>query len=151
MRWPQRTRLLKDADANPSPISLRIKEANEGKQARYRHWLFPAASGILIVNLSVLIFIRQRKRQELRSLVGLSEVAEGAPSGIGDLRRFWLRELQMATDNFSSKNLLGKGLADGTVVAVKRLRDGGGSNREAQFRTELEMISLAVHRTSFDS
>lgn len=61
----------------------------------------------------------------------------------------------MATNNFSSKNLIGKGgsgnvykgyLRDGTVVAVKRLRDGGAIAGEAQFQTEVEMISLAVHR-----
>ena len=32
------------------------------------------------------------------------------------------------------------------MVAVKRLKDVTGSAGELQFRTELEMISLAVHR-----
>ncbi|XP_010425100.1 PREDICTED: probable LRR receptor-like serine/threonine-protein kinase At2g23950 [Camelina sativa] len=56
---------------------------------------------------------------------------------------------------FSSKSILGDGgfgnvyrgkLGDGTVVAVKRLKDVNGTSRNSQFRTELEMISLAVHR-----
>ncbi|KAM7464408.1 hypothetical protein LguiA_032529 [Lonicera macranthoides] len=74
---------------------------------------------------------------------------------LGNLRRFQFRELQIATKNFSSKNILGKGgfgivykgyLQDGTVVAVKRLRDGNAIGGEVQFQTEVEMISLAVHR-----
>ncbi|XAR51591.1 Non-specific serine/threonine protein kinase [Bertholletia excelsa] len=74
---------------------------------------------------------------------------------LGNLRRFQLRELQLATDNFSSKNILGKGgfgvvykgfLRDGTAVAVKRLQDGSATGGERQFQTEVEMISLAVHR-----
>lgn len=74
---------------------------------------------------------------------------------LGNLRRFGFRELQIATNNFSSKNLLGKGgygnvykgvLGDSTVVAVKRLKDGGALGGEIQFQTEVEMISLAVHR-----
>lgn len=74
---------------------------------------------------------------------------------LGNLRRFTFRELQSATDSFSSKNILGAGgfgnvyrgkLGDGTMVAVKRLKDVTGTAGESQFRTELEMISLAVHR-----
>lgn len=74
---------------------------------------------------------------------------------LGNLRRFQFRELQIATENFSSKNILGKGgfgnvykghLQDGTVVAVKRLKDGNAAGGEIQFQTEVEMISLAVHR-----
>lgn len=74
---------------------------------------------------------------------------------LGNLKRFQFRELQIATDNFSSKNILGKGgfgnvykgyLQDGTVVAVKRLKDGNATGGEIQFQTEVEMISLAVHR-----
>ena len=74
---------------------------------------------------------------------------------LGNLRRFQFRELQIATNNFNSKNILGKGgfgnvykgiLSDGTVVAVKRLKDGNASRGEIQFQTEVEMISLAVHR-----
>lgn len=37
-------------------------------------------------------------------------------------------------------------LQDGTVVAVKRLKDGNAVGGEIQFQTEVEMISLAVHR-----
>ena len=71
------------------------------------------------------------------------------------MRRFQFKELQIATSNFSSKNLIGKGgfgnvykgrLQDGTVVAVKRLKDGNAIGGEIQFQTEVEMISLAVHR-----
>lgn len=74
---------------------------------------------------------------------------------LGNLRRFQFRELQVATKNFTTKNILGKGgfgivykgvLSDGTVVAVKRLRDGNTVGGEIQFQTEVEMISLAVHR-----
>ncbi|KAL6607017.1 hypothetical protein ACP70R_042670 [Stipagrostis hirtigluma subsp. patula] len=74
---------------------------------------------------------------------------------LGNVKRFQFRELQAATDNFSSKNILGKGgfgnvyrgqLPDGTLVAVKRLKDGNAAGGEAQFQTEVEMISLALHR-----
>lgn len=74
---------------------------------------------------------------------------------LGNLRKFQFRELQIATNNFSSKNLIGKGgfgnvyrgcLQDNTVVAVKRLKDGNAIGGEVQFQTEIEMISLAVHR-----
>ena len=74
---------------------------------------------------------------------------------LGNLRSFTFKELQLATDNFSSKNILGAGgfgnvyrgkLGDGTMIAVKRLKDVTGTAGESQFRTELELISLAVHR-----
>lgn len=75
---------------------------------------------------------------------------------LGQLKRFSLRELQVATDSFSKKNVIGRGafgkvykgrLVDGSLVAVKRLLDRvqvqGG---ELQFQTEVELISMAVHR-----
>ncbi|KAL7196703.1 hypothetical protein ACSBR1_036667 [Camellia fascicularis] len=74
---------------------------------------------------------------------------------LGNLKRFQFRELQSATKNFSSKSIIGKGgfgnvykryLQDGTVVVVKRLKDGNAVGGEIQFHTELKMISLAVHR-----
>ncbi|XP_009138189.2 BRASSINOSTEROID INSENSITIVE 1-associated receptor kinase 1 isoform X2 [Brassica rapa] len=74
---------------------------------------------------------------------------------LGQLKRFSLRELQVASDNFSNKNILGRGgfgkvykgrLADGTLVAVKRLKEERTQGGELQFQTEVEMISMAVHR-----
>ncbi|BAU01762.1 hypothetical protein VIGAN_11106400 [Vigna angularis var. angularis] len=72
---------------------------------------------------------------------------------LGNLKRFQFRELRISTHNFNSKNILGKGgfgnvykgvLPDGTLVAVKRLKDGNAIGGEIQFQTEVEMISLAV-------
>ncbi|THG07077.1 hypothetical protein TEA_023730 [Camellia sinensis var. sinensis] len=74
---------------------------------------------------------------------------------LGHLKRYTFKELRAATDHFNVKNILGKGgfgivykgsLNDGTTVAVKRLKDFNGVGGEIQFQTEVEMISLAVHR-----
>ena len=74
---------------------------------------------------------------------------------MGQLKRFSLRELQVATDNFSNRHILGRGgfgkvykgrLADGTLVAVKRLKEEITHGDELQFQTEVEIISMAVHR-----
>lgn len=100
----------------------------------------------------VLIWWRQKRNRELSYD---AEDKQNDEVSLGNLRKFQLRELQIATHNFSNKNILGKGgfghvykgtLHDGTCVAVKRLKDGGAAGGERQFQTEVEMISLAVHR-----
>ncbi|XP_074579135.1 putative LRR receptor-like serine/threonine-protein kinase At2g23950 [Curcuma longa] len=118
---------------------------------------------LLLLLVALLLFLCRRKRQKNQWVLGLSEreeegaAAAAAGAGLGNLRRFTLRELRTATENFSGRNVLGKGgfghvykgrLPDGTLVAVKRLRADavGSGSGEAQFRTEVEMISLAIHR-----
>lgn len=73
----------------------------------------------------------------------------------GQLKRFAYRELQIATDNFNEKNVLGQGgfgkvykgvLGDNTKVAVKRLTDYESPGGDAAFQREVEMISVAVHK-----
>ncbi|AQK90473.1 Protein NSP-INTERACTING KINASE 3 [Zea mays] len=74
---------------------------------------------------------------------------------LGHLKQYAFKELRAATNNFNSKNILGEGgygivykgyLRDGSVVAVKRLKDYNAVGGEIQFQTEVEVISLAVHR-----
>ncbi|XP_058084535.1 LRR receptor kinase BAK1 [Magnolia sinica] len=95
---------------------------------------------------------RRRKPQEHFFDVPAEEDPE---VHLGQLKRFSLRELQVATDSFSNKNILGRGgfgkvykgrLADGSLVAVKRLKEERTPGGELQFQTEVEMISMAVHR-----
>ncbi|WVZ92692.1 hypothetical protein U9M48_038738 [Paspalum notatum var. saurae] len=117
-----------------------------------------------LVLFAVSCFLWRRKRRHTAgpsSVLGilerggdLEDGGSGVVARLGNVRQFGLRELHAATDGFSAKNILGKGgfgnvyrgrLPDGTTVAVKRLKDPSASG-EAQFRTEVEMISLAVHR-----
>ena len=73
---------------------------------------------------------------------------------IGHLKRFSFRELQIATENFNPKIILGQGgygvvykgcLPNRSAVAVKRLKDPNFTG-EVQFQTEVEIIGLALHR-----
>ncbi|XP_030550581.1 protein NSP-INTERACTING KINASE 1-like isoform X1 [Rhodamnia argentea] len=107
---------------------------------------------LIILAFGILLWLRQRHNQPT-----FFDVKDGhhEETSLGNLRRFHFRELQIATNNFSSKNILGKGgfghvykgvLQDGTLIAVKRLKDANAVGGEIQFQTEIEMISLAVHR-----
>ncbi|PIN15966.1 Serine/threonine protein kinase [Handroanthus impetiginosus] len=110
-------------------------------------------SSIIVLALGFLFLRRNGKRQP--SILNITDVQEEDLVRLGNLRNFTFKELQRATDSFSAKNILGAGgfgdvyrgtLGDGTLVAVKRLKDLTGTTGISQFRMELEMISLAVHR-----
>ncbi|KAB5560710.1 hypothetical protein DKX38_005667 [Salix brachista] len=89
-----------------------------------------------------------------RWVLSLAIVQQDYEFDIGHLKRFSFRELQVATNNFSPKNILGQGgygvvykgcLPNKTFIAVKRLKDPNFTG-ELQFQTEVEMIGLALHR-----
>ncbi|XP_043708326.1 receptor-like cytosolic serine/threonine-protein kinase RBK2 isoform X2 [Telopea speciosissima] len=69
-------------------------------------------------------------------------------------RNFTLSELQIATNNFSSENLIGKGgyaevykgcLQNGQLIAIKRLTRGTSEERTAAFLSELGIIVHVNH------
>ncbi|XP_031115974.1 probable LRR receptor-like serine/threonine-protein kinase At5g10290 isoform X2 [Ipomoea triloba] len=109
---------------------------------------------VLIVGL-LLFFFRGRHKGYRREV--FVDVAGEVDRRIefGQLKRFLWTELQIATDNFSEKNVLGQGgfgkvykgvLPDNTKIAVKRLTDYESPGGDAAFHREVEMISVAVHR-----
>ncbi|MBA0843426.1 hypothetical protein Goarm_000617 [Gossypium armourianum] len=104
---------------------------------------------LFVLGFGFVLWWRQRHNQQIFFDVNEQHREEIC---LGNLKRFHFKELQVATNNFSSKNVVGKGgfgnvykgyLQDGTVVAVKRLKDGNAIGGEIQFQTEVEMISLA--------
>ncbi|XP_004236956.1 protein NSP-INTERACTING KINASE 2 [Solanum lycopersicum] len=107
---------------------------------------------LLIVGFGFFLWWRQKHNKQIFFDSNEHHIEEVC---LGNLRRFQFKELQSATNNFSSKNILGKGgfgnvykgrLSDGVIVAVKRLKDGNAVGGNQQFQTEVALISLAVHR-----
>ncbi|KAG7031255.1 BRASSINOSTEROID INSENSITIVE 1-associated receptor kinase 1 [Cucurbita argyrosperma subsp. argyrosperma] len=113
-----------------------------------------AAGAALLFATPAIIFVYWHRRRS-REIFFDVPAEEDSELNLGQLKRFSLRDLQVATDNFSNKNILGRGgfgkvyrgrLADGSLVAVKRLKEERTPGGELQFQTEVEMISMAVHR-----
>ncbi|XP_061347452.1 probable LRR receptor-like serine/threonine-protein kinase At4g30520 [Gastrolobium bilobum] len=128
-------------------------------QGKHNSKKLAIALGISLSCASVMVLffglIWYRKKRQQGAILYISDCKEEGIVSLGNLKNFTFRELQHATYNFNPKNILGAGgfgnvyrgkLGDGTMVAVKRLKDVTGSAGESQFQTELEMISLAVHR-----
>uniref|UniRef100_A0A0D3F3P7 non-specific serine/threonine protein kinase n=1 Tax=Oryza barthii TaxID=65489 RepID=A0A0D3F3P7_9ORYZ len=110
--------------------------------------------GLLIV-AALFLFCKGRRKSHLREVFVDVAGEDDRRIAFGQLKRFAWRELQIATDNFSERNVLGQGgfgkvykgvLPDGTKIAVKRLTDYESPGGEAAFLREVELISVAVHR-----
>ncbi|KAK4394148.1 putative LRR receptor-like serine/threonine-protein kinase [Sesamum angolense] len=111
---------------------------------------------ILLLGGLLLLFLWKGRHKGYRREVFVDVAGEvDRRIEFGQLKRFAWRELQLATDNFSEKNVLGQGgfgkvykgvLADNTKVAVKRLTDFESPGGDTAFQREVEMISVAVHK-----
>ncbi|WCJ27229.1 Leucine-rich repeat protein kinase family protein [Euphorbia peplus] len=124
------------------------------KSSKHHHWVLSLAIGVsctFVISVMLLVCWVHWYRSRL---LFTSYVQQDYKFEIGHLKRFTFRELQHATGNFSSKNILGHGgfgvvykgcLYNKTLVAVKRLKDPNYTG-EVQFQTEVEMIGLALHR-----
>ncbi|XP_050205562.1 protein NSP-INTERACTING KINASE 3 isoform X2 [Mercurialis annua] len=144
----------------PEPLSLPPDglngQSDPGTSGRHRMAIafgasFAAAFSIIII-IALLVWWRYRRNQQIFFDVNEQYDRDAC---LGHLRRFTFKELRAATDHFNSKNILGSGgfgivykgfLNDGTLVAVKRLKDYNAGGGEIQFQTEVETISLAVHK-----
>ncbi|GER27835.1 leucine-rich repeat receptor-like kinase [Striga asiatica] len=139
--------------AAPKPVNESITYTKV-KDHHHQHMVIAIAIGVSCsVAVSILLLIFWVHWYKSRALLK-SEVGQDYELDMGQLKRFSLRELQIATNHFNSKNILGQGgfgvvykgiLPNRTVVAVKRLKDPTFTG-EMQFQTEVEMIGLALHR-----
>ncbi|GER48750.1 leucine-rich repeat receptor-like kinase [Striga asiatica] len=142
----------------PEPLSFppdAVKDKSDSGAKHHLAIVFGASFGgvfsfVLVVGL--LFWWRYKRNQQIFFDVNEQYDPEVR---LGHLRRYSFKELRVATDHFNSKNILGKGgfgvvykgrLNNGTLVAVKRLKDYNAAGGEIQFQTEVELISLAVHR-----
>lgn len=143
----------------PEPLSFPPDSLidHSGSGAKSQHMAIALSASfsavfLIIIVIGLLVWRRYRRNQQIFFDVNDQYDPEVR---LGHLRRHTFKELRAATDHFNSKNILGRGgfgivykgrLSDGTVVAVKRLKDYNALGGEIQFQTEVETISLAVHR-----
>ncbi|MFS8020564.1 putative protein kinase RLK-Pelle-LRR-II family [Helianthus anomalus] len=130
------------------------ESSSADKSRRLAIALGTSFGAVLLLILAVVFLIWWRIRKNKQIFFDVNDQYDPEIC-LGHLRRFTFKELRAATDNFHVKNILGKGgfgivykglLTDGTVVAVKKLKDDNNFGGEVQFQTEVETISLAVHR-----
>ncbi|GER27792.1 leucine-rich repeat protein kinase family protein [Striga asiatica] len=141
-----------------SPLAFSLNPSSHRTNSKKLAVALGVCLSFIIILVILLGYLFWRKTRKIKQSILNSTDVEEEDLGLGrlgNLKTFTFKELQQATDNFSPKNILGSGgfgnvyrgkLPDGTFVAVKRLKDLTGTTGESQFRTELEMISLAVHR-----
>uniref|UniRef100_A0A6M2EA53 non-specific serine/threonine protein kinase n=1 Tax=Populus davidiana TaxID=266767 RepID=A0A6M2EA53_9ROSI len=141
--------------ANVGPLSFSLGTSPGKHKSKKLALALGLSLSLVSLFLLALGILWLRRKHKGHMMLNVSDKQEEGLIRLGNLRSFTFRELQIATDNFCSKNILGTGgfgnvykgkLGDRTMVAVKRLKDLTGTSGESQFRTELEMISLAVHR-----
>ncbi|XP_028123078.1 probable LRR receptor-like serine/threonine-protein kinase At5g63710 isoform X7 [Camellia sinensis] len=115
-----------------------------------------SCGAFILLSLGAIFMYRYHKMHRRRHDLFVDVAGEDeCKFSFGQLRRFSLREVQLATDNFSEINIIGQGgfgkvykgaLSDNTRVAVKRLTDYHSPGGEAAFLREVQLISVAVHK-----
>ncbi|KAM0936926.1 putative transferase, protein kinase RLK-Pelle-LRR-II family [Dioscorea sansibarensis] len=138
------------------PCVSKMSDQGESKHSKIGLVLGIIGGVIGLLIIGVIFIICKGKKKGCRPEVFVDVPGEDDRRiAFGQLKRFAWRELQIATDSFSEKNILGQGgfgkvykgvLADNTKIAVKRLTDYESPGGESAFLREVEMISVAVHR-----
>ncbi|KNA13430.1 hypothetical protein SOVF_117030, partial [Spinacia oleracea] len=104
----------------------------------------PAGLGLFFSLFALWFWLRKRRVGE--------KIAQQLPHNVHNT--FTYEELALATDDFSSSNLLGQGgfgyvykgvLPNGKEIAVKQLK-AGSAQGEREFQAEVKTISLVHHR-----
>ncbi|KAK4373185.1 hypothetical protein RND71_008569 [Anisodus tanguticus] len=142
----------------PEPLSFppdSLGDQRAGSRSHHVAVAFGSSFGaafLVIIVIALVLWWRYRHNQQI--FFDANEQYDPEVC-LGHLKRYAFKELRTATDHFNSKNILGSGgfgvvykgrLNNGAVVAVKRLKDYNAVGGEIQFQTEVELISLAVHR-----
>ncbi|KAK1376575.1 Protein kinase domain-containing protein [Heracleum sosnowskyi] len=141
----------------PAPLSLQPDDKTESGKKDHNHIAIAmgtsfGASFLIIIIIGSLVWWRYRHNQQIFFDVNDQYDPDVC---LGHMRRYAFKELRTATNHFNSKNILGSGgfgivykgcLNDGTMIAVKRLKEYNTLGGEIQFQTEVELISLALHR-----
>ncbi|GJZ16291.1 LRR receptor-like serine/threonine-protein kinase FLS2 [Tanacetum coccineum] len=110
------------------------------------------SSGLILGAILVVLRFRHFRRKNLRD----SENAEHEYTPTVNIKRFYRKELEDATNNFSEGNILGVGrlstvykgkLADGRMIAVKTFNFREHSAQSAKsFKREMETLGKLRHR-----
>ncbi|KAG2593403.1 hypothetical protein PVAP13_5NG170961 [Panicum virgatum] len=115
----------------------------------------PIAIVLLLASLVALLLWRRRQDDIKRRSIQISESRRSCPRPNTGSVMFDICELAKATGGFAERNLIGRGgfgvvyrgvLADGTVVAVKKMLDPEVEGGDEEFTNEVEIISLLRHR-----
>ncbi|WVZ67917.1 hypothetical protein U9M48_016931 [Paspalum notatum var. saurae] len=141
---------LSTASPTSSPSSRSTNSTNMAIAAT-----IPIAS-VLLVSLAVLLICRKRHENARRSRdIRISEDRLSRQRPNTGSVMFDIGELAKATGGFAERNLIGRGgfgvvyrgvLADGTVVAIKKMLDPDVEGGDEEFTNEVEIISLLRHR-----
>ncbi|XP_048492762.1 proline-rich receptor-like protein kinase PERK15 [Beta vulgaris subsp. vulgaris] len=140
-------------DSPPNVPYAQVPSVSQRKSKLFIAVGVAAALGLLVFLFAVWFWLRKRKASEERkqdeSFVGqIKEISNNVHS------TFTYEDLALATENFSSVNLVGQGgfgyvykgvLSNGKEIAVKQLKTGS-SQGEREFQAEIETISRVSHK-----
>ncbi|XP_008783314.1 probable receptor-like protein kinase At1g11050 [Phoenix dactylifera] len=119
-----------------------------------------AALALVLLLSAVGFYLRRSRSKKRRSLSSLDNQERSSNSrshprpNTGSIS-FDIKELEKATGYFSQRNLIGRGgfgvvykgtLADGSLVAIKRVLEPDLEGGDEEFRNEVEIISHLRHR-----
>ncbi|CDY41531.1 BnaA06g22840D [Brassica napus] len=139
----------------PCSSSSRLPVTSSKKKLRNITLTATCVASIILFLGATVMYHHHRRRRTKNDIFFDVAGEDDRKISFGQLKRFSLREVQLATDSFNESNLIGQGgfgkvyrgmLPDKTKVAVKRLADYFSPGGEAAFQREIQLISVAVHK-----
>ncbi|XP_013643010.1 probable LRR receptor-like serine/threonine-protein kinase At5g63710 isoform X2 [Brassica napus] len=139
----------------PCSSSSRLPVTSSKKKLRNITLTATCVASVILFLGAMVMYHHHRRRRTKNDIFFDVAGEDDRKISFGQLKRFSLREVQLATDSFNESNLIGQGgfgkvyrgmLPDKTKVAVKRLADYFSPGGEAAFQREIQLISVAVHK-----